>query len=147
QQSFPITEARVITQAAELSSPKTAPKSSLVLLAGIVGGCIFAGLVAIFLEMVDRVFRTVQQVERLLQTNCLASVPIVSFGADEAAKSSLSRLKGWLPFPSGWRPNSQPDSRSTVTAGQMSRATEAGPGHLTRSGERQLTIDNSIGRF
>ncbi|MCP3460082.1 polysaccharide biosynthesis tyrosine autokinase [Bradyrhizobium sp. CCGUVB23] len=147
QQSFPITEARVITQAAELSSPKTAPKTVLVLLAGVVGGCILAGLVAIFLEMIDRVFRTVHQVERLLQTNCLASVPIVSFGADEAPKGSLSRLKGWLPFPSGWRPNSRPDTRSTVAAGQMSRAMEAGPAHLPRSGDRQLTIDNSIGRF
>ncbi|MGY8667477.1 polysaccharide biosynthesis tyrosine autokinase [Bradyrhizobium sp. UFLA05-109] len=147
QQSFPITEARVITQAAELSSPKTAPKTVLVLLAGIVGGCILAGLVAIFLEMVDRVFRTVHQVEKLLQTNCLASVPIVSFGADEAPKSALSRLKAWLPFPSGWRPSSRPDSRSTVAAGQMSRAMEAGPAHLARPDDRQLTIDNSIGRF
>ncbi|WP_284274128.1 polysaccharide biosynthesis tyrosine autokinase [Bradyrhizobium iriomotense] len=147
QQSFPITEARVITQAAELSSPKTAPKAVLVLLAGVVGGCILAGLVAIFLELVDRVFRTVHQVERLLQTNCLASVPIVSFGADEAPKGSLSRLKGWLPFPSGWRPNSRPDSRSTVAAGQMSRAMEAGPAQLPRLGDRQLTIDNSVGRF
>lgn len=147
QQSFPITEARVITQAAELSSPKTAPKTVLVLLAGVVGGCIFAGLVAIFVELVDRVFRTVHQVERLLQTNCLASVPIVSFGADEAPKGSLSRLKGWLPFPSDWRPNSRPDSRSTVAGGQMSRAMEAGPAHLPRSGDRQLTIDTSVGRF
>lgn len=147
QQSFPITEARVITQAAELSSPKTAPKTVLVLLAGVVGGCILAGLVAIFLEMVDRVFRTVHQVEKLLQTNCLASVPIVSFAADEAVKGSLGRLKGWLPFPRDWRPNSRSDSRSTVAAGQLSRAMDGGPAQFTRTGDRQLTIDDSVARF
>ncbi|WP_409190096.1 polysaccharide biosynthesis tyrosine autokinase [Bradyrhizobium sp. RDM4] len=148
QQSFPITEARVITQAAELSSPKTSPKTTLVLLAGIVGGGILAGLVAIFLEMLDRVFRTVHQVERLLQTNCLASVPIVSFEADQAAKGLLSRLKGWLPFPRDWMPTSRPRSGSTAAAGQPSRAMEeAGANHTTRPGGRQLTIDDSVGRF
>ena len=147
QQSFPITEARVVTQASELSSPKTSPKTMLVLLAGIVGGCILAGLVAIFLEMLDRVFRTVHQVERLLQTNCLASVPIIGLGPDEGANGLPSRVKGWLAFLSDWRPNSRPGSRPTVAAGQPSRAMEAGPTHLTRPGDRQLTIDDSVGRF
>jgi succinoglycan biosynthesis transport protein ExoP len=147
QQSFPITEARVITQASALSTPKTSPKTALVLLAGIVGGGILAGLVAIFLEMLDRVFRTVHQVERLLQTNCLASVPIVGSGADQAAKGSLSRLKGWLPFLRDWMPNSRPGSRPTVATGQPSRAMEAGPTHVTRPGGRQLAIDDSVARF
>lgn len=144
QQSFPITEARVITQASALSTPKTSPKTALVLLAGIVGGGILAGLVAIFLETLDRVFRTVHQVERLLQTNCLASIPIVGFGADQAAKGSVSRLKGWLPFLRDWMPNSRPGS---VATGQPSRAMETGPNHGTRPGGRQLTIDDSVARF
>jgi polysaccharide biosynthesis transport protein len=143
QQSFPITEARVITQANASSSSKTSPKTALVLLAGIVGGGILAGLVAIFLEMLDRVFRTVHQVERLLQTNCLASVPIVGFGADQAANGLLSRLKGWLPLPR----DSWPGSRPSAATGQLSRATEPAPAHVTRPGDRQLTIDDSVGRF
>jgi len=143
QQSFPMTEARFITQASELSSPKTSPKTALVLLAGIVGGGILAGMVAIFLEMLDRVFRTVHQVERLIQTNCLASVPIVGFGADQGANGSLSRLKGWLPFARDWMPGSRP----TVATGQPSWTMEAGPAHGTRPGDRQLRIDDSVGRF
>src|SRR6266702_943662 len=99
QQSFPITEARVITQASELSAPKTSPKTLLILLAGIVGGCIFAGLVAIFLEMLDRLFRTVHQVERLLQTNCLASIPVVELGgAGSGTNRYLREIKSRWPF-------------------------------------------------
>lgn len=148
QQSFPMTEARVITQASELSAPKTSPKTALVLLAGIVGGGILAGLIAIFLEMLDRVFRTVHQVETLLQTNCLASVPIVGFGADEGVNRSRNRFKDWLPFPKGRRPNSPPAaSRPTAGAGQPGRIVEAGATQLTRHGDRQLTVDDSVGRF
>lgn len=148
QQSFPMTEARVITQASELSAPKTSPKTALVLLAGIVGGGILAGLIAIFLEMLDRVFRTVHQVETLLQTNCLASVPIVGFGADEGVNRSRNRFKDWLPFPQSKRPKSQPAaSRPTAGAGQPGRIVEAGATQLTRHGDRQLTVDDSVGRF
>ncbi|MBR1171010.1 polysaccharide biosynthesis tyrosine autokinase [Bradyrhizobium liaoningense] len=147
QQSFPITEARIITQASELSTPKTSPKTALVLLAGIVGGGILAGLVAIFLEMLDRVFRTVQQVERLLQTNCLASIPIVGAGADQGANGSLSRLKALMPFPSDWMPSPRPRSRPIPPTGQPSRAVEAGRPRMDRPDDRQLTIDDSVGRF
>lgn len=148
QQSFPMTEARVITQASELSAPKTSPKTAIVILAGIVGGGILAGLIAIFLEMLDRVFRTVHQVETLLQTNCLASVPIVGFGADGGVNRSRNRFKDWLPFPKGRRPNSPPAaSRPTAGAGQPGRIVEAGATQLTRHGDRQLTVDDSVGRF
>ncbi|MBH5369013.1 polysaccharide biosynthesis tyrosine autokinase [Bradyrhizobium glycinis] len=145
QQSFPITEARAITQASALSTPKTSPKTALVLLAGLVGGSILAGLVAIFLEMLDRVFRTVDQVERLLQTNCLASVPIVDFEAGAAAVGSSSRLK-WRPFSSGWISNSRQRSRLIAT-GQPSQAMEAEAPRLIGQGNRQLTMNNSVGRF
>jgi succinoglycan biosynthesis transport protein ExoP len=149
QQSFPITEARVITQAdgSPSSSPKTSPKTALVLLAAIGGGAILAGLVAMFVEMLDRVFRTVHQVERLLQTNCLASIPIVGLGADQPAKGSLSRLKEWMPFPIDWMPNSRPDSRPTVAGGQLSHAMEAGPALVTGPSDRRLTTDDSVARF
>ena len=76
QQSFPITEARVITQASNAPN-KTSPKTTLVLLATLIGGAILAGLVAVLLEMMDRVFRTVSQVEQLLHTSCIASIPAI----------------------------------------------------------------------
>ncbi|MGY4344831.1 uncharacterized protein involved in exopolysaccharide biosynthesis [Bradyrhizobium sp. GM7.3] len=57
QQSFPITEARVISQAASTLPNKTSPRTTLILLAAIVGGSILAALVAILLDMMDRVFR------------------------------------------------------------------------------------------
>lgn len=148
QQSFPMTEARVITQASELSAPKTSPKTAIVVLAGIVGGGILAGLIAIFLEMLDRVFRTVHQVEKLLQTHCLASVPIVGFAADEGTNRSLTQVKDWLPFLKGRMRsmNSPPASRPTAAARQPGRIVEAA-NQMPRHGDRQLTIDDSVGRF
>jgi succinoglycan biosynthesis transport protein ExoP len=146
QQSFPITDARVITQASALSSPKTSPKTALVLLAAIVGGGILASLVAIFLEMLDRVFRTVHQVESLLQANCLATVPIVGFGADKDATDALGRFKEWLPLPKDWRLKASVDSPSTAPADRPHAALAASP-RLTRHGDRQLAIEDSVGRF
>ena len=74
QQSFPITEARIVSPAnprAQKSSPKTL---------AVLGGSILLGLwlsviVAVLREVLDRVFRTTQQVQEVLQTGCLAVVP------------------------------------------------------------------------
>jgi polysaccharide biosynthesis transport protein len=77
QQSFPITEARVIGAAA-VPRKKSSPLSYLVL--GIAG---FAGLVlsfgaAVMREAVDRVFRTSRQVETTLQAHCIAVLPMLA---------------------------------------------------------------------
>lgn len=76
QQSFPITEARVITQAS-VPLTKSSPKTLLILLAAIAAGTIFAALAGVLRDMMDRVFRTVSQVEHLLHVPCLASIPVV----------------------------------------------------------------------
>ena len=74
QQSFPITEARVISAAAP-PTRKSSPISILVL--GVSGllGLIVAFLAAAIREMANQVFRTASQVETLLNLNCLALVP------------------------------------------------------------------------
>jgi polysaccharide biosynthesis transport protein len=76
QQSFPVTEARVITAATRPLS-KSSPKLLLVLgLATLVGGLI-GFIAAAWRDLSDRVFRTVDQVEQILQTDCIALVPFL----------------------------------------------------------------------
>jgi exopolysaccharide transport family protein len=74
QQSFPITEARVISTA-QAPSYQSAPNPHKVLAtAGFVG--VLLGFAAGFMrESINRVFRTGHQVEVILRTNCLAVLP------------------------------------------------------------------------
>jgi len=85
QQSFPITEARVITPAAVIFNPSS-PKTLLILLGAIIGGSIFAGLIAFLREAMDRVFRSGPQVETVLGVGCLATLPILGAGKTTIAK-------------------------------------------------------------
>ena len=74
QQSFPITDARVISEAA---SPrrKSGPLSIVVLGVAALVGIILSFGVAIVREAMDRVFRTTRDVENLLHVGCLAVLP------------------------------------------------------------------------
>ena len=76
QQSFPITEARVITAATPPLS-KSKPKGFLVLSLATIVGLAFGFLAAAWRDFADRVFRTAQQVESVLQTDCIALLPVV----------------------------------------------------------------------
>ena len=74
QQSFPITESRVIS-AATPPEQKSSPKTLVVLgIAGSIGLALSFGL-ALLREAVDRVFRTTRQVEMHLHTRCLSVLP------------------------------------------------------------------------
>ena len=76
QQSFPITEARVISVAAPPRA-KSGPISYVVLgTAGFIGLCLSFGA-AVMREAVDRVFRTTRQVENTLQAHCIAVLPML----------------------------------------------------------------------
>jgi succinoglycan biosynthesis transport protein ExoP len=91
QESFPITESRVISAAAP-PSRKSSPETFLVLaMAGALGLMLGFG-VAILREAVDRVFRTTRQVEQQLQTNCLAVLP------------ALKNIPSAVPAPEATRP-------------------------------------------
>jgi succinoglycan biosynthesis transport protein ExoP len=93
QQSFPITEARVISAAAPAdhkSGPRTLP---------ILGVAAFIGIVLSFAaatlrEAIDQVFRTSRQVETALQINCLAVLPRLG---PPVARTWLNRVPAsWL---------------------------------------------------
>ena len=76
QQSFPITEARVISPAAA-PERKSGPLASVVLgIAGIIGIVLSFGA-AVLREAVDRVFRSKRQVEDNLNAHCLAVLPLL----------------------------------------------------------------------
>jgi succinoglycan biosynthesis transport protein ExoP len=87
QQSFPITEARVITPASRpLGSSH--PKSMKVMAAALAGG-LFVGFGLAFLrDLSDRRFRTAGQIEGLLHTPCLAIIP---YTASDAPKKKARR--------------------------------------------------------
>jgi succinoglycan biosynthesis transport protein ExoP len=87
QQSFPITEARLVGFAdAPLS--KTYPKTSLVLLLAGAGGLALSFGIAALREMLDRVFRSSEQVQEELQTDCLAMLPLVKTDNKSGAEDS-----------------------------------------------------------
>jgi exopolysaccharide transport family protein len=79
QESFPITEARVISPA---SPPlfKSKPKSVVVLLLSFIGGLGLGSGLGLLRDAMDRVFRRADQVEAALQTSCIALVPRVKPG-------------------------------------------------------------------
>jgi succinoglycan biosynthesis transport protein ExoP len=76
QQSFPITEARIIS-AASVPPERSSPKPAVVLTASILGSLLIGLGAAALREGLDKVFRTSRQVEDRLKVNCLAMVPIV----------------------------------------------------------------------
>jgi succinoglycan biosynthesis transport protein ExoP len=88
QQSFPSTEARVVTAATPPSAPSSPKKSLTLALAAILGFGI--GIMAAFArEQMSRQVHTRAQLESLLGTNCLAVIP-----AFAAKGSALLRKHG-----------------------------------------------------
>ncbi len=84
QQSFPVSEARVITRASRPLS-KSHPQTLVVLAISTLGGLI-AGLgLGVLRDLYDRVFRTADMVEAILDTDCVAIVPRVPPGQIKAA--------------------------------------------------------------
>ncbi|MBR0715884.1 AAA family ATPase [Bradyrhizobium liaoningense] len=121
QQSFPITEARIIS-AATMPLKKSYPKSLVVLAAGLLGGLLLSFGVAMARELTDNVFRTTEQVEEILGTNCLAILPAV--GGPAARSRSL--LPGSLADRFANNPgNSNPDLLRYVVENPLSRYSEA----------------------
>ena len=94
QQSFPISEARVISPA---SPPlrKSHPKSLIVLAISGLGAMILGIGIGLLRDLSDRVFRTSEQVENLLQTNCIALVPLLEGAKSRRAEagSAIAKLK------------------------------------------------------
>ncbi len=81
QQSFPITESRLITKATP-PLQKSHPKTLLVMAAATAGGLLLAFGLGMLREFSDRVFRTSRQVEDDLQADCIAILPAVNEGSN-----------------------------------------------------------------
>ena len=103
QQSFPITEARLISPA-ESPSSRSSPKSLVVLAVTVLGGLLVSMGIAAIREMADGVFRTSRQVEQKLATNCLAITPSVKLKPSKAEGNGAdAKLKRLSVSPSMWR--------------------------------------------
>jgi succinoglycan biosynthesis transport protein ExoP len=89
QQSFPITEARLISSASR-PSEKSSPKTLLVLAVASFGGIILGLAIGVLRDSTDRVFRTSEQIESLLQMDCIGLVPLLT--GDEAGGTSAEHL-------------------------------------------------------
>jgi succinoglycan biosynthesis transport protein ExoP len=74
-QSFPISETRVVSPAS--GAFKSGPRISSVALAAIIGGLALGVGLGTLRESMDQVFRTRGQVQAILETECLALIPMV----------------------------------------------------------------------
>jgi capsular exopolysaccharide synthesis family protein len=105
QESFPITEARVISAAK--SGDRTSPKTSVVLGGSMLVGLWLSVVVAVLRESLDRVFRTTRQVHEILRAACLAVVPEIKPAVQPPARRRLSvlwpRRAGPASDPPFWR--------------------------------------------
>lgn len=86
QQSFPITESRIISEAAP-PRLKSSPIPAVILGVSAILGLMLSAGVALLRETMDSVFRTTKQVEAKLDLNCLAAVPQLDAAAAKSARS------------------------------------------------------------
>ena len=106
RQSFPITEARIVSPA-EIPLSKSYPKTSLVLLLAAVGGFVVSFSAAFVSEQLDCVFRSGEQLEEVLQASCLALLPRLKVAA-------ASGVEGPRRTSSSSLPSAQAGSRSLL---------------------------------
>jgi polysaccharide biosynthesis transport protein len=88
QESFPTSEARVMYPAVPPQS-KSKPKGPIIMMLGLFGGLGLGLGLALFREMMDRVFRTSAQIETTLGLPCLSLVPALR--AEKPSSSAASR--------------------------------------------------------
>jgi len=80
QDTFPLSESRLISLASELTT-KVKPKPLLVFALSLMGGIALGVGVGLLRDLMDRVFRTSNQVQSLLQIPCIAMVPLLKTSA------------------------------------------------------------------
>jgi polysaccharide biosynthesis transport protein len=101
QQSFPNSEARVLTIAVPPLS-KSHPRLLIIMPLSLAAGLSFGLCLASLREMMDRVVRSSEQVEAVLGVSCLAMVPYLK-KASPASASNLIRSKETQPTCSPYR--------------------------------------------
>jgi succinoglycan biosynthesis transport protein ExoP len=116
QQSFPITDARVISSAAP-PSRKSKPVRSLVLTIAATMGIIASLGMAALREAIDGAFRTGRQAEQALRVKCLAVIPRLATQAVPAHAPEHPVARRTHPYAAAWRrPKEQADQNLTSDA-------------------------------
>jgi polysaccharide biosynthesis transport protein len=86
QQTFPITEARFITQATP-PGQRSQPKSLLILAISLFAGVACGIGAALIRDLLDRVIRTTDQAEKLLGIECITALPLLKEHSEEPENS------------------------------------------------------------
>jgi succinoglycan biosynthesis transport protein ExoP len=115
QQSFPITEARLISPAVR-PLRKSSPKTLLTLAISACAGIILGLVIGVLRDLWDRVFRTTEQVETSLQTPCIALVPFLKSAASPSPFETKAEDIPALP-PTGSEPS--PPIQGNATSSPM----------------------------
>jgi succinoglycan biosynthesis transport protein ExoP len=116
QQSFPITDARVISSAAP-PSKKSKPADSLILAIAATMGIIFGLGIATLREAIDGVFRTSRHTEQALRAKCLSVIPLLTKHAVSAPAAEHPVARRTRPSAGAWRgPNGQTDESAMPDA-------------------------------
>jgi succinoglycan biosynthesis transport protein ExoP len=102
QQSFPITDARVIDPATP-PTRKSKPVNSLVLAIAATMGIILSLGMAALREAIDGVFRTRRQIEQILRIKCLSVIPLLTKQAVSAPEAARPVARRTHPFADAWR--------------------------------------------
>lgn len=89
QQSFPITEARLITPAARPIG-KSHPKGDFIIAISLAIGLLLSTGVAFLRDMSDGTFRTDAQVEEILHTSCIAVLPLLETTKGRIERTSIA---------------------------------------------------------
>lgn len=98
QETFPITDARVITTASP-PERKSSPKTLALMVAGVLGGLLIGTAAGFARELMSDVFRTPSDVEEHLGLRCLGILPAIG-----PASSHLTKSEAAIPpTPSGSR--------------------------------------------
>jgi capsular exopolysaccharide synthesis family protein len=126
QQSFPITESRVIS-AATAPKQKSNPRTTFVLGVATVLGLALSLAIAGLREALDPVFRSTQQVRETLQLKCLAVVPLL----DAPPRSRL---------PTSWRRYVGRDSAAPAAADPLMGRAVLDPSSLFASAFRSIKV-------
>src|SRR6202158_791542 len=148
QESFPISEARVISPASPPQG-KSKPKTGLILALGILGGIGLGAALGFLRESMDRVFRTSAQIEATLQLPCLSLVPLLkdteqkkpSPGAavqadKEFGQRTISRRSGMY-----WAATAMPLSRFAESIRSVKLAIDLNP---TKTSNKVVGITSSL---
>jgi succinoglycan biosynthesis transport protein ExoP len=91
QQTFPISETRLITPAT--SGGKSAPRSRLILALASLAGVLIGVAIGVLRDISDRVFRTPTQIKDHLQAECIAVVPMVKGANKTSSVQNIGKSK------------------------------------------------------